>query len=197
MCTRARSSPTWIRQAYGLDRGVRCRLHRAETPRPIIAVHLYGHPVDMDPIQELAAEHGIAVIEDATEALGSRYRGALCGTLGDIGCFSFNGNKVITSGGGRHAPGSRPSASGSPSPPQPASSDPREGVLARRGWLQLCAQQPPRRGRSRAVRTARRDDCAPPPHRRAVRGRSPGCRRAEILGRNRAGPRAISGSCPS
>jgi perosamine synthetase len=70
------------------------------TTKAIIVVHLYGHPVDMDPIRELAREHRISVIEDATEALGSRCRGALCGTLGDIGCFSFNGNKVITSGGG-------------------------------------------------------------------------------------------------
>ncbi len=70
------------------------------TTKAIIVVHLYGHPVDMDPIQELARERRISVIEDATEALGSRYRGVPCGTLGDIGCFSFNGNKVITSGGG-------------------------------------------------------------------------------------------------
>ena len=68
--------------------------------KTIIVVHLYGHPVDMDPIRELARANGISVVEDATEALGSRYRGVLCGTLGDIGCFSFNGNKVITSGGG-------------------------------------------------------------------------------------------------
>jgi perosamine synthetase len=61
---------------------------------------LYGHPVDFDPVAEIAREHGLWVIEDATEALGSRYRGRPCGTLGDIGCFSFNGNKVITTGGG-------------------------------------------------------------------------------------------------
>lgn len=86
-------------EAYGLDAASVAACIGPNT-KAVIAVHLYGHPVDMDPIQELAAEHGIAVIEDATEALGSRYRGALCGTLGDIGCFSFNGNKVITSGGG-------------------------------------------------------------------------------------------------
>jgi perosamine synthetase len=68
--------------------------------RAILVVHLYGHPVDMDPIQTLADQRGIATVEDATEALGSRYRGRLCGTLSDIGCFSFNGNKVITTGGG-------------------------------------------------------------------------------------------------
>jgi perosamine synthetase len=68
--------------------------------RAIMVVHLYGHPADMDSIADLAEAHDLAVIEDATEALGSRYRGRLCGTLGDLGCFSFNGNKVITAGGG-------------------------------------------------------------------------------------------------
>jgi perosamine synthetase len=72
------------------------------TPRTkaILVVHLYGHPVDFDPIAEIAREHGLFVVEDATEALGSRYRDRPCGTLGDVGCFSFNGNKVITTGGG-------------------------------------------------------------------------------------------------
>ncbi len=68
--------------------------------RALVAVHLYGHPADMDELGELAGEHGLTVVEDATEALGSRHRGRLCGTIGDIGCFSFNGNKVITAGGG-------------------------------------------------------------------------------------------------
>jgi perosamine synthetase len=68
--------------------------------RALVAVHLYGHPADMDELGELANRHGLAVVEDATEALGSRHRGRLCGTIGDIGCFSFNGNKVITAGGG-------------------------------------------------------------------------------------------------
>ena len=52
------------------------------------------------PSASLRGAHDLAVIEDATEALGSRDRGRLCGTLGDVGCFSFNGNKVITAGGG-------------------------------------------------------------------------------------------------
>lgn len=66
----------------------------------ILPVHILGHPVDLDPILELARRHGLRVIEDATEGLGSRYRGAPVGCLGDIGCFSFNGNKIITTGGG-------------------------------------------------------------------------------------------------
>jgi perosamine synthetase len=68
--------------------------------RAIIAVHLFGHPADMDALERLAEEHGLWLIEDATEALGSRYHGRACGLLGDVGCFSFNGNKVITAGGG-------------------------------------------------------------------------------------------------
>jgi perosamine synthetase len=54
----------------------------------------------MDPVLELASRHGLFVVEDATEALGSLYEGRPCGVLGDVGCFSFNGNKVITTGGG-------------------------------------------------------------------------------------------------
>lgn len=77
-------------------------VERAVGPRTraIVAVHLYGQPVDMDPILDVATRHDLAVIEDATEALGARYRGRACGTIGDVGCFSFNGNKLITSGGG-------------------------------------------------------------------------------------------------
>jgi perosamine synthetase len=66
----------------------------------IVPVHLLGHAVDMDPLIEVAARGGIAVVEDATETLGGRYRGRSVGTLGQAGCFSFNGNKIITSGGG-------------------------------------------------------------------------------------------------
>jgi perosamine synthetase len=54
----------------------------------------------MDALLALANRHGLAIVEDATEALGSFYRGRPCGAIGDIGCFSFNGNKLITSGGG-------------------------------------------------------------------------------------------------
>jgi perosamine synthetase len=66
----------------------------------ILPVHLLGHPVDMEPIVSVAREFGLRVIEDATECMGARYRDQYVGTLGDIGCFSFNGNKIITTGGG-------------------------------------------------------------------------------------------------
>ncbi len=76
--------------------------HRATGRRvsAILPVHILGHPVDIDPILELARRYGLRVIEDATESLGARYRGRTVGCLGDIGCFSFNGNKIITTGGG-------------------------------------------------------------------------------------------------
>lgn len=68
--------------------------------RAIIPVHIYGHPVDMDPLMELARQHGITVIEDAAEAHGAEYKGRRCGGLGDAGGFSFYGNKIITTGEG-------------------------------------------------------------------------------------------------
>ncbi len=68
--------------------------------RAILPVHILGHPVDMDPILDMAQRYDLPVIEDATEGLGARYKGRALGTLGDLGCFSFNGNKLITTGGG-------------------------------------------------------------------------------------------------
>lgn len=72
------------------------------TPRTkaIVPVHIYGHAVDMDPLMELARQHGIAVIEDAAEAHGGEYKGRRCGSLGDAAGFSFYGNKIITTGEG-------------------------------------------------------------------------------------------------
>jgi len=68
--------------------------------RAVIPVHIFGHPVDMEALMSIASQNNIAVIEDATESLGSHYKNEETGSLGDIGCFSFNGNKIITSGGG-------------------------------------------------------------------------------------------------
>lgn len=68
--------------------------------RAIVPVHILGHPVDLDPILELAQKYQLAVIEDATESLGARYQGRNVGTLGNLSCLSFNGNKLITTGGG-------------------------------------------------------------------------------------------------
>ena len=89
------SSPdTWQLDARALEAKL--------TPRTkaIIPVHLYGHPCDMDPILELATRRGLAVVEDAAEAHGAEYRGRRVGAIGTVGCFSFYGNKIITTGEG-------------------------------------------------------------------------------------------------
>lgn len=69
-------------------------------PKAIIPVHLYGMPANMDEILRIANKYGIPVIEDAAEALGSRYNGKMCGSFGKFGILSFNGNKIITTSGG-------------------------------------------------------------------------------------------------
>jgi perosamine synthetase len=77
--------------------------HNRRTGRRVSAIlpmHCFGHPVDMDPLLELASRFEIPVIEDATEAIGSRYKGRPAGGLASVGCLSFNGNKIITTGGG-------------------------------------------------------------------------------------------------
>lgn len=68
--------------------------------RAIVPVHILGHPVNIEPLVELARKYDLVIIEDATEGLGAEYRGQKVGTLGDIACVSFNGNKIITTGGG-------------------------------------------------------------------------------------------------
>ncbi|KGN03507.1 perosamine synthetase [Clostridium novyi A str. 4570] len=68
--------------------------------KAILPVHIYGHPVDMDKVMEIAKKYNLYVIEDATEALGSKYKGKKLGTIGHMGAFSFNGNKLITTGAG-------------------------------------------------------------------------------------------------
>jgi len=68
--------------------------------KAIIPVHLYGHPCDMDAIMDIAEDHGLYVIEDAAEAHGAEYKGRKVGSFGDVSCFSFYGNKIITTGEG-------------------------------------------------------------------------------------------------
>ena len=75
-------------------------------PAAVIAVHLYGTPAKIDRIRAICDDHGVPLIEDAAESLGSSFRGKMTGTFGDFGIYSFNGNKIITtSGGGMRVPG--------------------------------------------------------------------------------------------
>lgn len=68
--------------------------------KAIIPVHLYGHPCDMGPIQQIAKKHNLFIVEDAAESHGAEYEGKKAGAFGDISCFSFFGNKIITTGEG-------------------------------------------------------------------------------------------------
>lgn len=74
--------------------------HTGRRVKAILPVHILGHPADLDPIMAVAAKYSLSVLEDATEGLGALYRGKSLGGVGHAGCFSFNGNKIITTGGG-------------------------------------------------------------------------------------------------
>jgi perosamine synthetase len=68
--------------------------------KAMMPVHIYGHPCDMDPLMDIARQHGLKVVEDCAEALGALYKGRPVGSIGDVGCFSFFANKIITTGEG-------------------------------------------------------------------------------------------------
>src|SRR5215470_2559715 len=68
--------------------------------RALMPVHIYGHPVDMDPLLDLAARYHLAIVEDAAEAHGAEYRGRRAGSFGTLSCFSFYANKLLTTGEG-------------------------------------------------------------------------------------------------
>jgi pyridoxal phosphate-dependent aminotransferase EpsN len=76
------------------------RARRGQLPRAVVLVHLYGQTADIDPIATSCAHHGVALIEDAAEALGATYKDRSPGVFGRAGVFSFNGNKIITTSGG-------------------------------------------------------------------------------------------------
>jgi len=90
----------FLREECRRENGMLKNKQTGRTVKCILPVHIMGHPCNMDPILRLAQEYGLKVIEDATESLGSKYKGQMLGKLGEIGCFSFNGNKIITTGGG-------------------------------------------------------------------------------------------------
>ena len=82
--------PAALRRAFALH----------GTPKAVVVVHLYGNPAKLDEITAICREHDVPLIEDAAEALGSTYNGQKCGTFGEFGGLSFNGNKIITTSGG-------------------------------------------------------------------------------------------------
>lgn len=69
-------------------------------PKAVVVVNLYGQSADMDPILEICQKYNVPILEDAAESLGATYKGRMSGTIGDIGIYSFNGNKIITTSGG-------------------------------------------------------------------------------------------------
>ncbi|TNE80913.1 MAG: aminotransferase class I/II-fold pyridoxal phosphate-dependent enzyme [Bacteroidetes bacterium] len=91
---------SWNMDPNALEESIKALIAKGKKPKAIIPVHLYGMPAKMDAIMSIANRYEIPVIEDAAEALGSTYENKACGTFGDFGILSFNGNKIITTSGG-------------------------------------------------------------------------------------------------
>lgn len=91
---------TWNMSPELLEDAILSRIAQGKKPKAIVVVHLFGMPAKMREIMEISRRYNIPVLEDAAEAVGSLYMGRYCGSLGKIGVFSFNGNKIITTGGG-------------------------------------------------------------------------------------------------
>jgi len=91
---------TWNMCPEALEEAIKDRIAKGKTPKAIIPVHLYGMPFKAEAIRAVADKYSIPVLEDSAEALGSHYKGKMCGTFGDIAALSFNGNKIITTSGG-------------------------------------------------------------------------------------------------
>jgi dTDP-4-amino-4,6-dideoxygalactose transaminase len=93
-------SETWNMCPKALENAIVDRISKGKKPKAIIAVHLYGMPFKVEEIRKIADTFQIPILEDSAEALGSTYKDQKCGTFGDIGVLSFNGNKIITTSGG-------------------------------------------------------------------------------------------------
>ena len=91
---------TWNLCPVALEEALVDRIKNGVIPKAIIAVHLYGVPYQIEEIRAVANKYAIPILEDSAEALGSTYKGQKCGTFGNIGVLSFNGNKIITTSGG-------------------------------------------------------------------------------------------------
>jgi dTDP-4-amino-4,6-dideoxygalactose transaminase len=91
---------TWNLCPVALEEAIVERISKGATPKAIIAIELYGVPYKIEEIRIIANKYAIPILEDSAEALGSSYKGKLCGTFGDISTLSFNGSKIITTSGG-------------------------------------------------------------------------------------------------
>ena len=91
---------TWNMDPVLLEQAIAEKLNQNQKPKAIILVHLYGYPAKLDEILRIAKKYDIPIIEDAAEAIGSSYNNKPLGTFGDIGIYSFNGNKIITTSSG-------------------------------------------------------------------------------------------------
>lgn len=91
---------TWNICPKNLEIAIKDRIEKGKKPKAIIAVHLYGMPYKVDEIHAIADRYEIPIIEDSAEALGSSYKGKKCGSFGNFGILSFNGNKIITTSSG-------------------------------------------------------------------------------------------------
>lgn len=91
---------TWNICPIALEEAIKDRIANGKKPKAIIAVHLYGMPFKVDEIKKIAQTYQIPLLEDSAEALGSTYKGQKCGSFGNIGVLSFNGNKIITTSSG-------------------------------------------------------------------------------------------------
>lgn len=91
---------TWNMCPFALELAIASSIELGKKPKAIVVVHLYGQSAKMESILVIAKKYDIPVIEDAAESLGSLYQGQHTGTFGELGIFSFNGNKIITTSGG-------------------------------------------------------------------------------------------------
>ena len=91
---------TWNMCPIHLEEAIKDRMNAGKKPKAVIMVHLYGMPAKIDEIIYVCKKYDVFLIEDAAEALGSKYKGRACGTFGDISILSFNGNKILTTSGG-------------------------------------------------------------------------------------------------
>lgn len=91
---------SWNMSPLALERAFEAARRSGRLPKAVLAVNLYGQSADYDPLLEICDTYGVPLIEDAAESLGAMYKGRPSGTLGRLGCYSFNGNKIITTSGG-------------------------------------------------------------------------------------------------